>query len=105
MTSAESIWVSRSFSRDTLALFQQRDLAWKLYLAEIAEIRRSSGLGLIGPFVSVLVHVVVLGSVMALVFGEPIDVFLPFFAVSFPIWQALSTFVSEAAHANEKTHH
>jgi lipopolysaccharide transport system permease protein len=41
---------------------------------------------------------------MALVFGEPIDTFLPFFAVSFPIWQAVSNFISEAAYANEKTH-
>jgi lipopolysaccharide transport system permease protein len=97
-------WVSRDFWTDALALVRQRRLAWQLYLAEVAELRRSSGLGLIAPFVSVLAHVIVLGSVMALVFGEQIDVFLPFFAVSFPVWQSFSNFVGEAAYANEKTH-
>nr|WP_283833015.1 ABC transporter permease [Bradyrhizobium diazoefficiens] len=85
-------------------MVRQRGLAWQLYLAEMAEFRRSSGLGLIAPFVSVLAHVIVLGSVMALVFDEQIDVFLPFFAVSFPIWQSFSNFILEEAYANEKTH-
>lgn len=97
-------WVARSFWKDLEALFEQRGLAWKLYRAEVAEGRRNSGLGLVAPFFSVLLHVVLLGSVMALVFAEPIDVFLPFFAVSFPVWQAISAFVSDAAHANDKMH-
>jgi lipopolysaccharide transport system permease protein len=104
MITDEASWVSRGFWVDALALFQQRGLAWQLYLAETAEIRRSSGLGLIAPFVSVLVHVIILGSVMALVFGEPVNNFLPFFAVSFPIWQAFSNSVTDAAYSNEKTH-
>lgn len=95
-------WVERSFTRDVAAMLKQRRLAWSLYLADVAEHRRSSGLGLFAPFISVLVHVALLGTVMALVFNEPVATFIPFFAVSFSIWQAVSTFISQAAHSNEK---
>ncbi|NGP19277.1 ABC transporter permease [Devosia aurantiaca] len=95
-------WVERAFHRDLMVLITQRRLAWQLYLADVAEQRRSSGLGLFAPFISVLVHVALLGSVMALVFNEPVDTFIPFFAVSFSLWQAVSTFVSVSSHANDK---
>ncbi len=94
-------FVYRSFWEDVAAAISQRELAWQLYVAELAEQRRTSGLGIVAPFVSVLVHVIILGSVMAIVFAEPIDEFLPFFAVSFAIWQAISIAVSQFAYANE----
>lgn len=100
----DDIWIARGFWDDLVALWRQRKLAWTLYIAEVAEIRRNSGLGLLAPLLSVLTHVLVLGSVMALVFGEPIDVFLPFFAVSFAVWQAMSSHVSETAHSNDQSH-
>ncbi|SFZ80765.1 ABC-type polysaccharide/polyol phosphate export permease [Devosia enhydra] len=96
-------WIERTLWSDLAVLYRQRKLAWSLYSAEVAEMRRTSGLGLFAPFVSVIVYTIVLGSVMALVFGERIDVFIPFFAISFPIWQAISSVVSEAAYANEKS--
>ncbi len=81
---------------------RQRELAWRLYMADVAEQRRNSGLGLIAPFISIFVHVVLLGSVMSLVFHEALTDFIPFFAVSFALWQGLSISISASAHANEK---
>ncbi|WP_173935024.1 ABC transporter permease [Chelativorans sp. Marseille-P2723] len=95
-------WIERSFKDDLAALLNQRSLAWHLYLAQVAELRKNSGLGLIAPFASVLVHVLVLGSVMGLVFQEPLDKFLPYFAISFSLWQGLAIYVSQSAQANEK---
>jgi len=95
-------WVDRTFFDDIAAMWIQRRLAWSLYLANVAQHRRSSGLGLFAPFISVLVHVALLGAVMALVFNEPVATFIPFFAVSFSIWQCISTFISDSAHSNEK---
>ena len=96
-------WVERTFASDLAILLRQRRLAWELYLADVAEQRRDSGLGLFAPFISVLVHVALLGTVMSMVFQSPITTFIPFFAVSFSLWQATSTFVSSAAQANDKT--
>ena len=39
---------------------------------------------------------------MALVFNEPIIDFMPFFAVSFALWQGLSIHISESANSNER---
>ncbi|MFK4808576.1 ABC transporter permease [Devosia sp. ZW T5_3] len=95
-------WVERTFWGDLRVLLGQRRLAWQLYIADIAEQRRNSGLGLFAPFISVLVHVALLGTVMSLVFRESVDTFIPFFAISMSFWQAISTFISDTAHANEK---
>ncbi|WP_292385406.1 ABC transporter permease [Mesorhizobium sp.] len=95
-------WIERSFWEDLQALMRQRELAWRLYLADVAEQRRNSGLGLVAPFISIFVHVILLGSVMGLVFHETLTNFIPFFAVSFALWQGLSISVSASAHANEK---
>jgi ABC-type polysaccharide/polyol phosphate export permease len=95
-------FIDRTFAADVAALFEQRRLAWQLFLAEMAEHRRTSGLGLLAPFVSVLAHVAILGTVMALVFGERIESFIPFFAISFSIWQAVSIAVTQSANANER---
>ncbi|NWB92664.1 ABC transporter permease [Pseudomonas agarici] len=95
-------WVERDFFTDIHVLVSQRKLAWQLYLADIAENKRNSGLGLIAPFISVLIHVLLLGSVMGLVFNEPLEKFIPFFAVSFSIWQGISIFVSDISYSNDK---
>jgi ABC-type polysaccharide/polyol phosphate export permease len=95
-------WIERDFIADVSVLASQRHLAWQLYLAEIAENKRNSGLGLVAPFISVLVHVLLLGSVMGLVFNEPLVEFIPFFAVSFSVWQGVSIFISDVAYSNEK---
>lgn len=95
-------WVERDFFTDIRVLVSQRNLAWQLYLADIAENKRNSGLGLIAPFISVLIHVLLLGSVMGLVFNEPLVEFIPFFAVSFSIWQGISIFVSDISYSNDK---
>lgn len=95
-------WVERDFLTDIRMLYSQRELAWQLHLADIAENKRNSGLGLVAPFISVLVHVLLLGTVMGLVFHEPLESFIPFFAVSFSIWQGISIFVSDISYANEK---
>lgn len=96
-------WVERGFLADLHALKTQFRLAFQLYMSRIAELRRSSGLGLIAPFLSILVHVSLLGSVMSLVFQEKIEEFIPFFSISICIWQAISTSISESANSNEKT--
>jgi lipopolysaccharide transport system permease protein len=96
-------WVERTFSRDVRAVFRQRSLAWQLYLADVAEQRRDAGLGLVAPFLSILVNVALLGGVMSLVFREPISTFIPFFAISLSLWQSVSTFTANAAQANDKT--
>lgn len=95
-------WIERDFFADVRVLVSQRKLAWQLYLADIAENKRNSGMGLIAPFISVLIHVLLLGSVMALVFNEPLVEFIPFFAVSFSIWQGISIFVSDISYSNDK---
>lgn len=96
-------WVERDFASDVRVLLSQRKLAWQLYLADIAESKRNSGLGLLAPFVSVIIHVLLLGSVMGLVFNEPLTEFIPFFAISFSIWQGISIFVSDISYANDRT--
>ncbi|QGA57494.1 ABC transporter permease [Brucella sp. 2280] len=96
-------WVERDFFTDLRFLASQRNLAWQLYLADIAENKRNSGLGLIAPFASVLLHVLLLGSVMGLVFHETLTTFIPFFAISFSLWQGISIFVSDVSYANEKS--
>ncbi|WP_210640901.1 ABC transporter permease [Pseudomonas sp. Tri1] len=95
-------WIERDFFTDVRVLVSQRKLAWQLYLADVAENKRNSGLGLIAPFISVLIHVLLLGSVMGLVFNEPLVEFIPFFAVSFSIWQGISIFVSDISYSNDK---
>ncbi|MQB45493.1 ABC transporter permease [Rhizobium sp. ICMP 5592] len=95
-------WVERDFFTDLRILVSQRHLAWQLHLADIAENKRNSGLGLIAPFISVLIHVLLLGSVMGLVFHEPLVSFIPFFSVSFSIWQGVSIFISDISYSNEK---
>ncbi|CDM62460.1 MULTISPECIES: ABC transporter permease [Rhizobium] len=95
-------WVERDFLTDIRMLYSQRELAWQLHLADIAENKRNSGLGLVAPFISVLIHVLLLGTVMGLVFHEPLKSFIPFFAISFSIWQGISIFVSDISYANEK---
>jgi ABC-type polysaccharide/polyol phosphate export permease len=102
-SSALRPWIERGFFADIAAIVRQRGLAWQLYLAEIAESHRSAGLGILAPFASVALYSAVLGSIMALVFGQPVVEFIPFFAVSFPLWQAVSSFVVEAAYGNEKS--
>ncbi len=101
-TRKEWRWVERDFFSDIRVLVSQRRLAWQIYLADIAENKRNSGLGLVAPFISVLIHVLLLGSVMGLVFHEPLVTFIPFFAVSFSIWQGVSIFVSDVSYSNEK---
>ena len=96
-------WIETSFTEDLLSLRIQSHLAWQLYLARVAELRKNSGLGLIAPFVSVLVYVALLGSVMSLVFHEPTKTFIPFFAISFCLWQGISISISESANANERS--
>jgi ABC-type polysaccharide/polyol phosphate export permease len=95
-------WVERGFIEDLFSLREQSHLALQLYLVRVAELRRNSGLGLVAPFISVLVHVALLGSVMSLVFQEPIQKFIPFFAISFCTWQTISISVSESAFINER---
>lgn len=101
--SSTSRWIDRSLIEDLKALKGQSGLAFQLYLSRIAEHRRTSGLGLVAPFISILVHVALLGSVMSLVFHEPLETFIPFFSISLCIWQCVSSAISESAGANEKT--
>lgn len=95
-------WVDRSIGEDIACLLSQLRLGVNLYGVRLSELRRSSGLGFWAPFLSILVHVSLLGSVMALVFNEPIQEFMPFFAVSFALWQGLSIHISESANSNER---
>lgn len=97
-------WIERSVLEDVLALLRQLGLAKLLHAAKIAELRRTSGLGLFAPFISVLIHVALLGFVMSQVFGESVEKFMPFFAVSFCIWQAMTIFISEAVYVNERAY-
>lgn len=95
-------WVDRSIGEDIGCLITQISLGVKLYAVRLSELRRSSGLGFWAPFLSILIHVSLLGSVMSLVFNEPITEFMPFFAVSFALWQGLSIHISESANSNER---
>lgn len=97
-----ALWIERPLIEDLAILYRQRRIAWQLFLANVAEGRRHSGLGLLAPFFSVFLHVVLLGSVMTLVFHEAPEVFLPFFAVSYSVWQAMNTVIGHHASANER---
>lgn len=101
--SNSSRWIDRSLVEDLKVLKGQSSLAFQLYLSRIAEHKRTSGLGFVAPFISILVHVALLGSVMSLVFHEPLETFIPFFSISLCIWQCVSSAISESAGANEKT--
>lgn len=102
IASTKDRWIERGFFEDLRVLYSQKRLAWQLYIADIAENKRNSGLGLVAPFASVLIHVLLLGSVMGLVFQEELIKFIPFFAVSFSLWQGISIFVSDISFSNEK---
>lgn len=95
--------VGRSFKNELVLAFQQRGLAYHLYQAFLADHKKNMGLGLLIPFFSVFFYVSLLGFTMSLVFHEPINTFIPFFAISFSIWQQIANMLSEGAHANDKT--
>ncbi|MCY6379849.1 ABC transporter permease [Hoeflea prorocentri] len=95
-------WIERSLYVDIALAFRQRKLAAMLHQAEIAEMRRGTGLGISGPFISTLLHIAVLGLVMATVFNEPIPTFIPYFSISFAIWQTLAASISRMANASER---
>ncbi|WP_286784268.1 MULTISPECIES: ABC transporter permease [Pseudomonas] len=97
-----SLWIERSLAEDIVLAFRQRRVARMLYMAEMADARRSTGLGLAGPFISTALHMAVLGTVMSIVFGEPVEDFIPYFGVSFAIWQTLSTSIGRMANASER---
>lgn len=99
---SRSIWIERGLIEDVWLAMGQYRLAATLYMAEIAEVRRGTGLGLAGPFVSMLLHVAILGTVMSLVFKEPTVEFIPYFGLSFAVWQSLSTSVARMANASER---
>ncbi len=98
-------WSERNFIQDLIAVGGQGQVALKLYFARVAELRRNSGLGLSAPILSVLVHVGLLGSVMSVVFQNAIENFLPYFSISFCLWQAISISLSDSANANERVAH
>lgn len=101
--SVPSRWIERGFLEDLLALRGQRHLVVQLYLAHVAELKRNSGMGLVAPMLSILVHVALLGSVMSLVFNEPIEVFIPFFVISLCLWEVFAISIANSANANERT--
>lgn len=96
-------WVERNYLTDISVLFYQHRLGWKLYISRVSDLKRTSGLGLLAPFISIFVHVCLLGTVMSLVFNEPTKQFIPFFSISICIWQVISTFISESSISNEKS--
>ncbi|MDR3298786.1 MAG: ABC transporter permease [Candidatus Accumulibacter sp.] len=98
-----SRWADRGFLADLRLVPEQFPLIWKLYHARVAEVRRGSGLGLLAPFISIFVHTALLGFVMSKVFGEPVERFIPFFAVSMSLWQSVSIAISESAVTNERS--
>lgn len=97
-----SLWIERSLKEDIVLALQQRRVAWMIYMAEMAESRRSTGLGLPGPFISTAIHMAILGTVMSIVFGEPLHDFIPYFGLSFAIWQTLSAAIARMANASER---
>jgi ABC-type polysaccharide/polyol phosphate export permease len=97
-----SLWIERSLKDDILLAVRQRRIAWLLYLADMAESRRSTGLGLLGPFISTAIHMLILGTVMSIVFEEPVRDFIPYFGLSFAIWQTLSAAIARMANASER---
>lgn len=97
-----SLWIERSLGEDIGLAFRQRRLAWMLYMAEMAESRRSTGLGLPGPFLSTALHMAILGTVMSIVFEEPVQDFIPYFGLSFAVWQTLSAAIARMANASER---
>lgn len=97
-----SLWIERSLMEDIALALHQRRVAWMLYKAEIAESRRSTGLGMSGPFISTALHMAILGTVMSIVFGEPVEDFIPYFGLSFAIWQTLSAGIGRMASASER---
>lgn len=99
----QAAWIERSLQDDLILAARQSGLARLLYLAEVAELRRTVGLGLSGPFVSMIAHTVVLGAVMSVVFNEPLQEFLPYFGVSFAVWQTLASALGRMANASERS--
>lgn len=97
-----ALWMERSFFEDLLLAAKQVGLVFDLYLASVAENRRFFGLGLLTPFLSVLVHVILLGAVLTQVFGTPSKQFLPYFAISLALWQAIATTINHHASANQR---
>jgi ABC-type polysaccharide/polyol phosphate export permease len=96
------LWIERSLKDDIGLAVRQRRIAWMLYLAEMAESRRSTGLGFLGPFISTALHMAILGTVMSIVFQEPVQDFIPYFGLSFAIWQTLSAAIARMANASER---
>jgi ABC-type polysaccharide/polyol phosphate export permease len=95
-------WIERGLVEDMGALYGQRRVAWQLFEAGMAEQRRANGLGLISPFISLLIHVLVLGSMMSLVLGEDMRTFIPYFAISFAIWLSFAAMISHFSDANDR---
>lgn len=98
----QSLWIERGLIEDLVLAVRQRRVARMLYMAEIAESRRTSGLGLLGPFLSTAIHMAVLGTVMSMVFAQPVHEFIPYFGLSFAIWQTLSAAIGRMANASER---
>lgn len=98
----QSLWIERGLIEDLFLAVRQRRVARMLYMAEIAESRRATGLGLLGPFLSTALHMVVLGMVMSIVFAQPLREFIPYFGLSFAIWQTLSAAIGRMANASER---
>ncbi|MBT9370035.1 ABC transporter permease [Rhizobium sp. CSW-27] len=98
----QSLWIERGLIEDLVLAVRQRRVARMLYMAEIAESRRSTGLGLFGPFLSTALHMAVLGTVMSMVFAQPMREFIPYFGLSFAIWQTLSAAIGRMANASER---
>lgn len=98
-----SRWIDRTYWEDLQLLIGQRRLLQKLLYSRLAEFKKNSGLRFASPFLSMLLHITLLGTIMGVVFGENMQTFLPYFGISFCVWQSISTFISESSHLNSAT--
>lgn len=81
--------------------FGQWKIAWLLARADWIELRRLNGIALVSPFLSVVVQIVLLGSVFTNLFGVSMADYLPHFGVGFVLWQSLSSYLSKSAYYND----
>ena len=96
-------WIDRTFKEDLFLLISQFRLVQKLLSLRMAEFKRNTGLRFASPYLSMLIHIVLLGGIMGAVFGEDFSTFLPYFGISFCVWQSLSIYISESADINQIT--
>lgn len=91
-----------NFIEDLKLMLRQRRLAFQIYKANLMQRRRNFSISFAAPFVSVLLHVTILGTILSIVFDNNVKDYIVYFAFSFAIWQSISSGISHSANANER---